>query len=177
MNRLQQAILMLKKGKRPASDGIPPEILKALPEDSLCFLLQIFTSSITQGYIPTSWTQSEVIFLPKPNKTDYTDPRSFRPITLSSYILQVLERLVLFRLEETALHSFPLHPNQYGFTKGKSTTTAITHVLSSLETLRMAGTPTTAVFLDIKGVFDNVPFDKLTSILLDPARGIDPVRA
>ncbi len=81
--------------------------------------------------------------------------------------------MILFRLEDTALRISPLHPNQFGFLKGKSTTTAISKLLTSLEQLKEQNTPATALFLDIREAFDNVPYDSLFAILENPQRNID----
>jgi hypothetical protein len=83
-----------------------------------------FNASLALGYIPPLWKNATVVFLPKPSKTDVMDARSYRPIMLSSFILKLLERLVLYRLEETALTRTPLHPSQHGFVRAKNTETA-----------------------------------------------------
>ena len=41
--------------------------------------------------------------LPKPGKPNYDEVKSFRPISLNSFLLKGLERLVLWELEDTAL--------------------------------------------------------------------------
>jgi retron-type reverse transcriptase len=126
------------------------------------------------GCIPTSWTRARVVFLPKPAKTSSRDLRSFRPISLTSFVLKTLERIVLYRLEETTFLHHPLHPAQHGFRKNKSTHTALSALVSCIEELKRDILPGIAVFLDIKGAFDNVPHKSLFNILRDPAQGYDP---
>ena len=36
----------------------------------------------------------DVIFIPKPGKEDYSSPKSYRPITLTSFVLKGLERIM-----------------------------------------------------------------------------------
>jgi len=50
----------------------------------LPFLRKIFRASVAVGYVPNDWQSAEVVFIPKPGKRDYTDPKSFRPISLTS---------------------------------------------------------------------------------------------
>ena len=44
------------------------------------------------GYIPVSWRHSRVVFIPKPGKS-LTQAKSLRPISLTSFIFKILEKL------------------------------------------------------------------------------------
>jgi hypothetical protein len=47
------------------------------------------------GYIPLPWTAVRVIFIPKPGHNNtYVQDKSFHPISLTSYLLETLGRLV-----------------------------------------------------------------------------------
>jgi len=126
--------------------------------DHLASLIQ---ASFALNHIPQTWVQAKVIFIPKPGKTDYSDPRCFRPITLSSYILKIVERLTLWFIESEHLHNNPLSPHQCGFRKGHSTDLAITRVVQPLELAKASRSFIAALFMDIKGAFDNVPYEPL----------------
>lgn len=56
----------------------------------------MFNASLLLGYIPKSWRQVRVVFIPKANKNDKTSPKSFRPISLTSIILKIMEKLLRF---------------------------------------------------------------------------------
>ncbi len=159
---VRRAIRGFAKHKSPGPDEVYPECLHHLPDVAIDFLTALFKASITLSYVPAAWKLARVIFLPKAGKADYGDPRSFRPITLASFILKTLERLVQWQLESTELRLLPLHDNQYGFRKGRGTEQAISKTLATLEKLKAARRPTIAVFLDIKGAFDNVSFASLS---------------
>jgi len=162
---LSKAIHKFQKGKRAGPDGIRPEMLKHLPEEALLHLRHLYQMVIATGHTPWCWKEAQVIFLPKPNKADYTDPRSFRPITLSSFVLKTLERLVLWHLEETTLAVAPLSDAQTGFRKGYSTDLAITRLTNFLEQAKQDKAVVVSLFMDIKGAFDNVPYRELIAIL------------
>jgi hypothetical protein len=49
------------------------------------------------AYVPAIWHQVKVVFIPKAGKNSYTGPRDFRPISLTSFLLKTLERLVDMR--------------------------------------------------------------------------------
>ena len=54
-----------------------------------------------------------VVFLPKSGKTSYTDPKSYRPISLTSTILKTLERLVKLYFKNDLLANSTLRmPNE-----------------------------------------------------------------
>ena len=66
----------------------------------MIFLTLLYKMSISIQQIPSSWRNMDVIFIPKPGKEDYSSPKSYRPITLSSFVLKGLERIMLWYLRE-----------------------------------------------------------------------------
>ena len=49
------------------------------------------------GNFPSSWRQSYVVPIPKPGK-DTSDPTNYRPISLTSCLCKIMERVVNSRL-------------------------------------------------------------------------------
>jgi len=96
----------------------------------------------------------KIIFIPKPNKEDYSVAKSFRPITLSSGLLKGMEKIVKGYMIGEGIKL----PNQYAFRKGCSTETALSKVYDELEKSYYNGKIGIAAFLDIEGAFDRVPF-------------------
>jgi len=158
---VSSAIRRCQKRKAPGPDAVRPEHLMHLPDVALKRLTTLFGASISLHYIPQCWAKAKVIFIPKAAKSDYSDPRSFRPITLSSYILKILERLVLWKIEADYLRIHPLSQHQCGFRKGHSTDLAITRVIQPLEMAKQSQSFVSSLFMDIKGAFDNVPYAQL----------------
>ena len=113
---------------------------------------------IELGYSPKSWCEAKVIFLQKPGKTDYSEPKSFRPISLTTFLLKTLEKLVLWEIQNTALKEFPLSKQQHAFRTGYSCQTAISDLVDSIEANILRDKYTLSVFLDIAGAFDNVQY-------------------
>ena len=77
--------------KSPGEDGIFPALLQ---KHILHIICQIYRASIACCYTATAWRVARVTFLLKPGKSDYTGPKSFRPISLTSFLLKGLEKLV-----------------------------------------------------------------------------------
>jgi hypothetical protein len=49
-------------------------------------ITQLYKLIIKSGYTPRKMREMTVIFLPKIGKSDYSEPKAYRPITLSSFL-------------------------------------------------------------------------------------------
>jgi hypothetical protein len=102
------------KHKCPGPDGYRPIVLCNLPFKARELLIQILNATIQLKYTPKLWRSSDVIFLPKPGKEDYTECRAFRPISLMPFLFKTLDRLVKWHMEQ---HATTLHKDQHNFAK------------------------------------------------------------
>ncbi len=66
----------------------------------------------------------EVLYLPKPGR-DCGSAKSYGPISLSSFFLKTLERIIEIHIRDTVLSVKPLHSNQFAYQPGKSTVAAL----------------------------------------------------
>ncbi len=137
-------------------DEIRPIALQNVPEFALEHLRDIITACLRTGYTPVGWRESSAIFIPKPGKTDYSNPRAFRPISLTSFLFKTTERLVYWFLEAEVLPEKPLNRSQHGFRRGCSTETALGGTVTRIEKALGHKKLVLSVFLDIQGAFDNV---------------------
>jgi len=92
-DRISWAIKTMAPLKSPGIDGIYPILLQKGLQHLLDPLCDIYRASLALGYIPQTWCTSGVTFMPKPGKTDYTIAKSYRPISLTSFLLKVLEKI------------------------------------------------------------------------------------
>ncbi|CAI6355236.1 unnamed protein product [Macrosiphum euphorbiae] len=120
--RVKSAIWRMRPGKAPGADGITAGILrKAWPilgEE----IVHLFRMCITEANFPQSWKCAKLVVLPKQGKKDFTNPKSYRPISLLPTMAKALETLIIQDLVlETDLNSYS---QQHGFMPGKSTITA-----------------------------------------------------
>ena len=125
----------------------------------------IVKASYRLGYTPEIWRNSASIFLPKPGKDDYNNPKSFRTITLSPVLLKWMERVILWHMEADLKVYDKLSKKQYGFKRGSSTTAAIHKLVRKLEMAMLNKGMALGTFLDIEGAFDNVSFDSIERAL------------
>lgn len=153
--------------KSPGADGIYPILLQKGFDHFKHVLKQLLVCSFATGYIPKSWRDITVKFIPKVGRASYEEAKSFRPISLTSFLLKCLERIVDHHIRDVHLANVPLHVNQHAYQSGKSTVTLLHKVVYDIEKAFAQKQSCLGVFLDIEGAFDNVPFDAI----LEAARG------
>jgi hypothetical protein len=93
------AVIWTTQGSGP--DNLKPIVLQHLPIKAIEALTRIYMVVVDTGYTPRRWRESNVMFLAKPGKTDMADPRSFRTISLMSFVYKGLEKVVSMHLDET----------------------------------------------------------------------------
>ena len=73
------------------------------------------------------------MFIPKPGRNTYSRPRDYRPISLTSFLVKTMERLVDRYLQDKALSFVPLHPNQHAYQAGKTVEMALHQLIGWVE--------------------------------------------
>jgi len=111
-------------------------------------------TSLAWKHIPTSWCRAKVVYIPKVVKTDQS-PKSLRPISLTSFLLKTLEKLVDRHLRGKLLLSNPLNADQYAYQADKSTELALNNLVGKTENTFESKGIAVGIFLDIKGTFNN----------------------
>jgi len=106
-------------------DRIFTALLTEGMEILLPHLDRIFPTCLLTGYVPVSWRQVKVVFIPKSGRSSYCGPSDFRPISLTSFLLKTMERLLDRFLKDEILVLQPLHPNKHAYQAGKSVETAL----------------------------------------------------
>ncbi|CAH2217843.1 jg22999, partial [Pararge aegeria aegeria] len=163
--RLTWAINTFHPFKTGGNDNIFPALLQWGQTQLTPWLTAIYKACIAYRYIPLAWREVKVIFLPKPGKSDYTLPKSFRPISLTSFLLKTLERLGDRFLRDGALRDLPPHPNQHAYNTGKSAETALHSVVTKIERDLGNKISTLGTFIDIEGAFDKTTFNSIDKAL------------
>ncbi|KAI5739584.1 hypothetical protein M8J77_020980 [Diaphorina citri] len=160
MERIQAAVRTFKPFKSPGPDGIYPAFLQEGLETLTPVLCRLFRSSLALRHIPMNWRNARVVFLPKPGRRNLDQAKSYRPITLSSFLLKTMERLIDWRMDQDP-RTFPQNPNQHTYQPGKSTETALNELVNRIKQALKNQEITVAVFLDIAGAFDNTSINAI----------------
>lgn len=112
-----------------------------------------------------------MVFIPKPGRDSYEVAKAYRPISLTSFLLKTMEKLVDRHIKDRTLVSRPLHPNQHAYQTGKSCETALHALVSRIEQAITYKEVALATFLDIEGAFDNTSTRSIVSKLV--SRGVE----
>ena len=163
---VRKSMRQFKPDKAPGPDGLKPLIFRYLPQNAIDIITLIYKACISFGFTPKKWRETKVIFLPKPGKDSYDIPKSYRPISLSNFLLKTLERLVTWQMDKD-MEDYPIHHLQHGFTKGKSTESAISNTVDYIEEFLFSKQHCLGVFLDISSAFDSISIDHIRQTLLD----------
>ena len=163
---VRKALKRFKPNKAAGPDGMKPVVFQHLPDNAIKTLTIIYKACVALAHTPRAWRRTKVIFLPKPGKSSYDIPKSYRPISLSNFPLKALERLGVWKVDK-ALEHHPIHNKQHGFTKGKSTESAISNTVDCIEQSLFENEHCLGLFLDISSAFDSISIHHIRQTLLD----------
>jgi ribonuclease HI len=159
---MERAIMAFAPYKSPGPDGLYPVLLQKAWYTSIGERYRrLFKASLVTGYIPESWRRGRGVFIPKPGKGSYEDVKAFRMITLTSFQLKWLERLILWHLEKDRRVQERLNPRQFGFRAGVSTETALHLLVRKIEKAMYQGEYALGIFLDIQNAFPTVATESI----------------
>ena len=168
--KLKWAVFSFQPYKSPGMDGIMPIMLQQGFELLGRKLLMLLRTSLALGYISMRCRHTRVVFIPKPGKP-LTQAKSLRPISLMSFMLRTLEKLLDRHIRGGVLVEKPLHQNQLTYRAGMSTDTALYQVVQRLEKSLEHKEIVLSAFLYIVGAFDNTFFDAI--IMAANERGLE----
>lgn len=123
-------------------------------------LEHLFEACLRLSYHPKLFKKSRTIAIPKPDKSSYTCPKSWRPITLLGAVSKVLDKLIANRLTKFATETGCLPANQFGIS-GKSTTSALQFLLNQVYTGWSVDQRVSLLSLDITGAYPRVNRNRL----------------
>ena len=139
----------------PGPDGIPYSFFRHFPVSTKLALLTIYDKVLQSGVIPSAWSSSILVPIPKMGGEPAT-AAAYRPISRLSCYLKIFERLLKHRLVWWAetLNHIPRY--QYGFRKGRNAVDAVVHLQAEVEFGFAYGRTTAVAAVDIQGAYDSV---------------------
>lgn len=161
-------VISLKNRKAPGPDMITAELLKATKTSYITTLSNIINRSIKEQVLPDVWKTSRLVLLEKPAKIPGSE-KSYRPICILDSMAKVMERIINERLRNELEESNALHPNQFGFRKGRSTLDALKCIESIVKQISSHAYKNqeccAMITLDIKNAFNSAPWDRIIEAL------------
>ena len=99
----------LKADKSPGTDEIHPRLLKECAESLAKPFKMLFDLTMKLAKIPNEWKQAEVRPIYK-KKGKKSDPSNYRPVSLTSVVCKVIEKLLKRNCVITSLQIIFCHP-------------------------------------------------------------------
>ena len=168
MKELKRAISKMRARGAPGPDDLPPQFFKALGDKALAALLHIFNESWKAGFCPQIWRNAVIIPLLKAGKPP-SEIESFRPVSLTSVAVKILERMIADRLYHMAEENGWFSHLQAGFRKGRSCEDQIIRLTQAIED-GLQKDPmerSIIVLLDFSKAYDMVWRERLLSIMTE----------
>jgi ribonuclease HI len=137
----------------PGVDSIHYEMLRHMHPSSTVFMIALFNRIWEQGYMPASWHESIIIPILKPSR-DGSDPSNYRPISLTSCLCKLMERMVTARLTWYLEQNNALNPVQFDFRHMRSTCDPIMRLEHDIHAAFEEKKYLYSIFFDIEKAYD-----------------------
>ena len=143
----------------PGPDKIPSILLKECKKEIAQALLIIWRTSLDTGQIPDILKKQSIV--PVHKKESKAIPSNYRPISLTSHITKLFERILRRHLVAYLESNHFLHDSQHGFRPGRSCLTQILHHIDSIISILERNQNADVIYLDLSKAFDKVNHDIL----------------
>ena len=137
----------------PGKDLITYSMIKSAHKSFLMLLLELYNRIFMNNEFPESWKIAIVIPIPKPDK-DHRNPLNYRPISLTSCMCKVLERIINDRIMWYLEKNQYINIKQSGFRKHRSTTDHLIDIETALRKSIDQKQHTIIVFFDLQKAYD-----------------------
>jgi len=127
-------------------------------------MLQLFNKIWFTGKIPSSWLHSIIVPIPKPNKPAHL-PSSYRPISLTSNICKLFEKMIVCRLNLFLEYRNVLHILQSGFRQSRKTPDHILRLHDAIHKSLPNKRNVLSAFIDVEKAYDMVNTEVLSKLL------------
>ena len=118
LNGVRNLLAECDTTKSPGPDNIHAAFLKQVASEIAPLLTHLFNQSLRIGTVPDSWKQANVTPIYK--KGDKTDPRNYRPVSLTSLVCKTLEHILVSQIMKHLESNNILTDVQYGFRSKRS---------------------------------------------------------
>lgn len=149
-----KAIESMPNRSAPGPDKFPTIVLKQCKEELACPLYILWRKSLDSGQVPKIHKEQTIVPIFK--KDSKAKPENYRPVSLTSHILKLFERVMRTKIVNFVEENGLLSNEQYGFRPGRSTITQllvhIDRIIDILETNQNAD----VLYLDFSKAFDKV---------------------
>ena len=123
-------------------DGIPPKLLTETVQQISTPLARVFNLSLKERVVPFEWKEANIIPLFKKGLRNKSE--NYRPVSLTSVICKLLERLIKDHMVDFLVRHKLLNPSQHGFLKARSCYVFMEEITKWID----EGSPVDIIYLD-----------------------------
>ena len=156
---IEDAISEIKLDSAPGPDGIPSILLKRCATSLSHPIHLLWSESMFLGVVPSYYKTGYVTPLFK--KGSRCDAANYRPVTLTSHVVKVYERVVRKHMIQYLEANSLLSDKQHGFRSNRSCLTQMLDHFDSIFEGLTHGNDTDSIYLDFAKAFDKVDTDLL----------------
>lgn len=162
---VSEALKSCQDDSAPGPSQVPYKAIKWTWEAHSHALWYLYSNCIELGHYPSPFKASLTAVTSKPNKKDYTDPSSFRPIQLTECAGKVLDKIVAKRIQFEVACNDIVPGAQFGGRSHSSTFDAGLSLTQDIHNAWDKGLKSTALMFDITGFFNFINHEILTQRL------------
>ena len=159
------AIKELSHNSAAGPDGIPASLLINCAAELAPILCDLFKHTFSEGFIPPSFKRAAIV--PVFKAGDKAKPSNYRPISLTSTICKILERIIRKQVFTYLSDNKLFNETQHGFRGGRSCLSALLDVFDNIMNMLGKDPSVDMVYLDFAKAFDKVDHGILLHKLKD----------
>src|SRR6266404_510312 len=166
-SELEEYLRATSSSSAPGPSQISWPILKWLWPVLSAHVTTLFNGCLAHAFHPPLWKHAIVQVIPKPGKSDYFAPKSYRPISLLDCLGKLMEKAIAKRITHAidVVRVLPL--NQFGSRAWSCCLDAAPTLTHHIYLAHKINWRAGALLFDISGFFDNINRDRLRVVLLN----------
>ena len=150
---IQAVLEKFEPHKAPSKDALNSKVLLHTFRSFPTFFMEIY-ECLRKGLFPKQWKRSIILAIVKPGKEGINEVCKYHPISLLNIGGEVLEKLLIDRINHHLHSNNLLNKNQYGFFPQKSTVDAALAAKEFVHAHLQQRNLVIMISLDVKGAFD-----------------------
>lgn len=135
------------------NDQITYSMIKHAHPTMVQRILNLFNFIFLENTFPSSWKIAIIIPIPKPGK-DPTNPTNYRPISLTSCLCKLMEKIINVRLVWYLERNKLINKMQSSFRNNRSTTDQLTELESDIQNAISHKEDTIVIMFDLQKAYD-----------------------
>jgi len=160
-----KSIQHLARNKTPGPDGLPNELLRALPAALQSTIHDLLKVMWVQAHTPKTWTESVTVLLPKAGDALLLSNK--RPIALANTLYKLWTSLVTVSIGDVAPELTLFSEAQEGFLRYRNTERQIQNLLHVIEDAGLTRKDLYLLYVDFSSAFNTINHDLLLQIMYD----------